>query len=552
MKASNQHDLIFLPLGGAGEIGMNMNLYGLDGSWIMVDCGIAFADSYFPGINVVLPDISFIEEHVGSLGAIILTHAHEDHLGAVPFLWSRLKAPIYATEFCARVLKKKLTDLGMQDQVTIHVIEFGDSVEVGPFNIEFLETSHSIPQAQSLMIRTHVGNVFHTGDWKLDLHSILGKSLDTQQYAKIGKEGVMAMVCDSTNVFLEGKTGSEEVIYDNMFRVVQDAKQYVFVTLFASNIARLKTIFNVAEASGRSVCLVGKALIRMHTISKELGYFEGMNPVSLEQAHDIPQTQVIFVCTGCQGETRGAMRRILQGGVRSVALTQGDTVIFSSSIIPGNELAIRYMQNKMIALGCHVVGPDESGLHVSGHPSREDLTEMYALIRPSLVIPVHGEMRHIQEHCRLVENTTDSSALCVVNGDMISLSSEKSHKVTTIETGQWMVDNSFVVDSNDTAVRERRRISENGLIIISIVVNAENYVLTDPKVSTFGLTHQGGGDVLIKKIESAVLTLVQDVRNLGKNNTQSLEGKIRQNIRRILKRLYGLNTLIDVQFILVN
>src|SRR5260221_2094608 len=415
------HDqLWFLPLGGAGEIGMNLNLYGHAGKWLMVDLGVTFGDESTPGIDIIMPDPSFITERAQDLVGIVLTHAHEDHIGAVPYLWSRLKCPLYATPFTASVLRRKLEEVGLQDEARITEIPMSGSFKLAPFEIELITLTHSIPEPNAVVIRTPFGPVLHTGDWKLDPEPIIGEEPDEAALRRLGQGGVLAMICDSTNVFVEGTSGSEADVRDSLMEVVGRLRGRVAVGCFASNLARVETIARAAAAHDRRVALIGRSLWRMVLAARENGYLTGLEDFVTE--HDVgyfPANKILMICTGSQGEPRSALFRIARGEHPQVALEDGATVIFSSRWLPGNAKASSQLQNDLTKLGVAIITADDEDVHVSGHPARDELAEMYHWVRPQIAIPVHGEARHIKEHVALAKQCQAPQALKASNGLLI-------------------------------------------------------------------------------------------------------------------------------------
>src|SRR3982750_3358500 len=394
-------ELIFCALGGSGEIGMNVNLYGCRGQWIMVDLGLTFADSSYPGIELILPDIEFIESQQERLAGIVLTHGHEDHIGALPYLAEELKAPLFATPFTAGLIAGKLEEEGLTGAVKLNIVERGGTMELGPFRVSFVALSHSIPEGNGLLIETPFGSVFHTGDWKIDETPVLGSAPDTDLLTEIGDRGVLALVCDSTNVFQEQPSGSEESVHAGLLAQVLQATGRVLVTTFASNAARLQTIGRVARETGRKVCIAGRSLERILRVAQATGYLQDFpSPIGFDEAMRLPRSEVLTIATGGQGEPRAALGRIA-GGTHDLKLSESDTVIFSSRIIPGNGVAAGRIITQLPDIGGRIVTERQAHVHVSGHPGRPELVEMYNWVRPEIVVPVHGEARHLAEHARL-------------------------------------------------------------------------------------------------------------------------------------------------------
>ena len=392
-----KNELLFLALGGSGEIGMNVNLYGCQGKWMMVDCGITFADPAYPGIDIILPDLDFIEEQQDGLLGIVLTHGHEDHIGALPYLALDLGVPLYATPFTAGLIRGKLEEEGIADKVTLNVIDPGGSFDLGQFGVTFVAVSHSIPEGNALLIDTPYGRVMHTGDWKLDEAPVLGNPATAEALSAIGDKGVMALVCDSTNVFNAEASGSESSVRQGLLDVVTEAKGRVLVTTFASNAARLQTLGEVARKSGRQLCVAGRSLDRILKVAQANGYLKDFpGTVDFRGAMALPRDKILIVATGGQGEARAALARVADG-THPLSLDAGDRVVFSSKQIPGNEVAIGRIQNQLAAKGIEMITERQAHVHVSGHPGRPELAKMYNWMRPDLLVPVHGEMRHLME-----------------------------------------------------------------------------------------------------------------------------------------------------------
>ena len=463
-------ELLFLPLGGAGEIGMNLNLYGHAGKWLMVDFGITFGDDTTPGVDVITPDPTFIAERKDQLAGLILTHAHEDHLGAVPYLWPRIECPIYATTFTANVLRRKLSETSFGDRVEINVIPLSGRFSVGPFELELITLTHSIPEPNAVVLRTAVGSVMHTGDWKIDPDPVVGLTTDEQRLIEVGEEGVLAMVCDSTNVFVPGTSGSEGDVRENLEALVAKCERRVVVACFASNVARLETIARVGEATDRSVALVGRSLWRIYEAAKENGYLADIPPFITEKdVGYMPPDRVLMICTGSQGEPRAALPRIAGGEHRDVALETGDTVIFSSRVIPGNEMAIGRLHNRLISKGIEVITASDAAIHVSGHPARDELVQMYNWIRPQIAVPVHGEARHIIAHAKLARDCQVPQPIVTQNGSMVRLAPGRAEIIDEVFSDRLAMDGNRLVPMDSQAIKARRRMTHHGTAVATAV-----------------------------------------------------------------------------------
>ena len=493
MTKSKLDELVFLPLGGSNEIGMNFNLYGFgpphDRKWIVVDLGVTFGDQTTPGVELILPDPTFIEEHAKDILGIVLTHAHEDHIGAVAWLWPRLKAPLYATPFTAFLLREKLREAGLLSEVSITEIPLSGSFSLGPFDLTLITLTHSIPEPNGVAIRTPLGTILHTGDWKIDPDPLTGDATDEAAIRALGDEGILAMVCDSTNVFVDGEAGSEADVRETLNALIGTLKGKVATACFASNVARMDTIIRAAEANDRRVCLVGRSMIRMSQAARSVGLLEGVKPfVSDSEAGYFPGDKVLYLCTGSQGEARAALSRIADGTHPHVKLGQGDACVFSSRIIPGNEVPIRNLQNKLADRGVRLYTErDHPGIHVSGHPCRDELKRMYQWARPEIAVPTHGERRHLLEHAALAKDLQVPQAIAPRNGDMVRLAPGRAEIIDEVPAGRLYVDAGVVTPENGDALRERRHASFNGVLAISIALDGRGRIASGPQVRALGM-----------------------------------------------------------------
>jgi ribonuclease J len=467
---------------------MNLNLYGHAGKWLMIDLGVTFGGDETPSIEVIMPDPAFIVERAKDLVGLVLTHAHEDHIGAVPYLWSRLNCPLYATPFTASVLRRKLTEAGLQKKAPITEIPMSGKFNVGPFELELITLTHSIPEPNAVVVRTKLGTVLHTGDWKLDPDPLLGDVTDAPALRKLGDGNVLAMVCDSTNVFVPGTSGSEADVRRSMVDLIGRLKGRIAVGCFASNVARLDTIAHAAMVNDKQVALVGRSLWRMTEAARENGYLTHL-PEFIEE-HDVgffPRDKIVMICTGSQGEARAALSRIAKGEHPHVHLDQGDSVVFSSRVIPGNEKAIGRLQNDLIHRGVEVITDQDGDIHVSGHPARDELAEMYQWVRPKIAIPVHGEARHIHEHVNLARACQVPQAVGAENGAIIRLAPGPAEIIARVTSGRLGLDGKALVQMNSEVVRHRHRLGFNGVIMISLVMNWRGDLIADPQVTLEGL-----------------------------------------------------------------
>ncbi|KRB44556.1 MAG: ribonuclease J [Pseudomonadota bacterium] len=493
MKAKDQDELVFLPLGGSNEIGMNFNLYGYGPpharKWIVVDLGVTFGDQTTPGVEIILPDPEFIREHAKDILGIVLTHAHEDHIGAVAWLWPQLRAPLYATPFTAFLLREKLRE--NEDCADAHITEvpLGGKVTLGPFEIDLITLTHSIPEPNGLAIRTPLGTILHTGDWKIDPDPVLGSTTDEAAIIKLGDEGVLAMVCDSTNVFVDGEAGSEADVRDALAVLISGLRGKVAVACFASNVARMDSVIRAAEAAGRRVCLVGRSMHRMAAAAKSVGLFVGIKDfLTDQQAGAAADNEVLFLCTGSQGEARAALSRIADGTHQHVKLGAGDACVFSSRVIPGNEIPIRNLQNRLADRGVRLYTErDHPGIHVSGHPCRDELARMYHWARPQIAVPTHGERRHLLEHAAFAKDLQVPQTVAPRNGDMVRLAPGRAEIIDEVPAGRIYVDAGVLTPENGDALRERRHAAFNGVLAVSVVLDGRGKIVSGPLIRALGL-----------------------------------------------------------------
>jgi len=528
--------VVFVPLGGTGEIGMNLNLYGCQGRWLMVDLGITFGNETTPGIDVLMPDPSFIEQRLDALDGIVITHAHEDHLGAITYLWPWLRKPIYASPFAAAFLRVKLQEEGLVNEVPLHEVPLGSRFQVGSFDVEMISTTHSIPEPSALAIRTPAGTILHTADWKFDPDPLVGGAADTEALRRVGDEGVLAMIGDSTNIFTPGHSGSEADVRRALIEVVgRNTTGKVAVACFASNVARLESAAVAAQENGRHVVLVGRSLWRMNTTARSCGYLGDLKPfLDDEEAAALPANKVLYVVTGSQGEPRAALPRIAGGAHRSVTLGKGDTVIFSSRVIPGNERAILAMQNRLVRAGVEIITARDAPIHVSGHPGREEVEEMYRLVRPRVAVPVHGETLHLLEHARVARACGVEHVMVIDDGDVLRLDGDAPRVVDQADTGLLALDGDRLVPMGSPMLRDRRRMMTNGAAAVTLVLNGKGGLLADPVVSARGLLDPDEDaddlDALIDTLKGAVNRL--DRRSLDDDET------VREEARRVVGRFF--------------
>jgi ribonuclease J len=534
-------ELLFCALGGSGEIGMNVNLYGCRGQWLMVDLGLTFAGPDHPGIDLILPDLEFIEDQQDRLAGIVLTHGHEDHIGALPYLAEELKSPLYATPFTAGLIAGKLEEEGLTGLVKLNIVERGGSIELGSFKISFVALSHSIPEGNGLLIETPFGNIFHTGDWKIDDTPVLGEAPSAETLTEIGDSGVLALVCDSTNVFQDQPSGSEESVHAGLLANVRSAKGRVLVTTFASNAARLQTIGRVATESGRQLCIAGRSLERILRVSQATGYLRDFPPpISYDEAMRLPKSEVLIIATGGQGEPRAALGRIAAGN-HDIKLADGDTVIFSSRVIPGNEIAIGRIMNQLSDLGVNIVTEKQSHVHVSGHPGRPELIQMYDWVRPQIVVPVHGEARHMAAQARLALDHGVPQAIVQKNGDVVRLAPDGPKKVDEVRTGQLVLDGDVILPADGTTISERRRIGYSGVIVVTVPVGRGGVLAGTPSIRAFGVpVEEDRADFIADATDAASRAYAPG------NDEEKVREAVRLAVRRCATLWTGKKPLVDV------
>lgn len=549
----HKNDLIFIPLGGAGEIGMNVNLYQYKGKWLMVDLGAGFTDDYFPGVDLMVAEIDYIANQKDKLLGIVLTHAHEDHLGAVQYLWKELRCPIYTTKFTASFLKAKLKETDFWRDIEIIEIEENSVTQIGPFAIETVPLSHSTPEMQSLMIRTDLGNVFHTGDWKFDHNPLIGDPNDQKLLGKFGDEGVLAMIGDSTNVFNDTYSGSEGDLRESIIELVKGCKKMVVVTTFASNVARMETILKAAEAAGRRVVMAGRSLWRILEAAQSSGYLLDIPPVLRpDKMGNIKREKLLVMSTGCQGEPMAATTKMANGAHPNLKLLPGDTIIFSSKIIPGNEKKIFRLLNQLIAQQIEVFTEKEHFVHVSGHPSQGELKLMYELIRPEVAVPVHGELMHIHEHIRLAKSWGVKNSVQVTNGDVIKLAPGKAEVIDKVESGYLGIDGHFLLPGNSNILKLRRRMQESGVVFMVLMLNDRNQMVMPPVIRAPGVLDMEEDRVIItniaKEVHKALGSFMETVSK-KKQRSDVVESTVRTAIRGVLKREVGKSPMIEVELV---
>ena len=539
--------LHFLPLGGAGEIGMNLNLYACQGKWLMVDLGITFAGDALPGVVVIMPDPAFIEERRGDLLALLLTHAHEDHLGAVAYLWPRLRCPVYATPFAAAILREKLRDADLLAEVPLTEIPVSGALTVGPFAVTFISLTHSIPEPNALLIETPYGRVMHTGDWKIDPDPLVGAPLDEAALRRAGEAGVLALVGDSTNAMVEGESGSEAEVRATLAALIGACERGVAVTLFASNVARLESVALAAREAGREPVLVGRSLKRYVRAARETGYLDGLRFLTEDEGAALHREQALYLCTGCQGEPRAAMARIAADNHPRIGLSAGDTVIFSSKIIPGNERTIGNLHNRLVRRGIEVVTEADESVHVSGHPCRDELRRMYQWVRPRIAVPVHGEARHMEAHGELARALQVPEPVLVENGDLLRLAPGPAAVVERAHVGRLALDGSRLVETGHASIAARRRLMQDGTVSVFVVIDQRGRIVVPPRISSQGVLDAEEDEAARSALVSAVKAAV-DGRPLARTRDEAaLREAARLAVRRAVRKSHGKRPVIDVQ-----
>ncbi|MBV8094208.1 MAG: ribonuclease J [Acetobacteraceae bacterium] len=542
-------DLAFLPLGGTGEIGMNFNLYRCGSKWLAVDCGIGFGGVELPEAEILVPDPAFIAERRERLVGLVITHAHEDHIGGVAWLWPYLRCAVYATPFAAAVLRRKLAEVGRLNEVPIRVVPPGAVFELGPFSMRFLRVAHSIPEAQALAISTPHGTILHTGDWKLDPDPLIGPPTSEAEFAELGERGVLAMVCDSTNAMVEGHSGSEAEVRRSLGPLIRGLRGRVAVTCFASNIARIESIARAAESAGRSVAIVGRSLRNLEEAARECGYLRGVPAfVPEDAAGSVPDDHLLLLVGGSQGEPRSALTRIALDSHPNIALGEGDTVVFSSRVIPGNERAIRAVQDNLIRRGVRLMTDEDHLVHVSGHPARDELRRLYRLVRPHYVVPTHGEWRHLAANAALAQEMGAVSFL-LEDGDVLSLAPGRPEVVDTAPVGRLAVDSGRLVPLSGGVMSARRRMLFNGMVLASVAVDGAGRVRGRPRVSAPGLfmPDDPENDRIAEEFTDAVESLPMPLRR----EDDALREAARAALRRALGRRLQKRPLVDVHLLRV-
>lgn len=542
-------DLAFLPLGGTGEIGMNLNLYRCNGRWLAIDCGIGFGGPEHPEVDIMVPDPGYIADRRDRLLGLVITHAHEDHIGAVAHLWPQLRCPVYATPFAAAVLRRKLGEAQLVNQVKLHIVPPGGTIDLAPFHLQFIRMSHSIPESQALAIETPYGLLLHTGDWKMDPQPLVGPTTDEAVLAELGQRGVLAMICDSTNAMVEGHSGSEHEVRTSLCALIRGIGGRVAVTCFASNVARVETIAYAAREAGRSVAVVGRSLRNLEAAARECGYLKGIPPfLGEDDIDDVPDDNILILITGSQGEPRSALARVAMDTHPRVALGEGDTVIFSSRVIPGNERAIGTVQDNLVRRGVHLMTDADHLVHVSGHPARDELRRLYRLVKPRYAVPVHGEWRHLQAHAELAQQC-GAVPLMMEDGDILNLAPNQVEVVDSAPVGRLVVDGGRLIPLSGGVMSARRRMLFNGVVVASLAVDETGRLRGKPRITAPGLFDPD--DPEADRVGGEFADAVAGLPVALRRDDASLTEAARAALRRALGRRMQKRPLVDIHLLRV-
>ena len=540
----SKEELIFCPLGGSGEIGMNMNLFAYgpqdNQKWIIVDIGVTFADDSIPGIDLIIPDPGFILDKKDDLLGIVLTHAHEDHIGAIAHIWPNLKCKIFATPFTSVLIQEKFKERKIDISKYLNIVPLNGKIKLGAFEIDFITLTHSILEPNGLSITTPLGTILHTGDWKIDPNPLIGGNIDEKKLKQIGEKGNITMICDSTNIFNPGRAGSELDVRESLLRIMQTKNKRILVTSFASNVARMETIFYCAKKTGRSICLVGRSMQRIYKAARKCGYLGNLiDPIELKNSKSVSKDKILYLATGSQGEPMGAMNRIINGTHTDVFLEAGDCVIFSSKIIPGNEKKLYQLQNLIVRNDIEIITEENAFVHVSGHPNRDDLKDMYKWVKPKCIIPVHGEHRHMKEHVAFAKEMQIPKSLLIENGDIIKiLPGDKPQIIDKAPTGRLYLDGNLGVEEDSQSIKDRKNLSVNGYLEITLIVG-NNGKIKKPIISFKGLPDNNETENFVFDIEDEILNICRTFSLKSKNQEKNLIETIKQNCRRIIKDKTG-------------
>ena len=538
--------LVFVPLGGITGIGMNFFLYGYKGKWLIVDCGMGFSDDHFPGVDLLLPDPTFIAKHKKDIVGLVITHGHEDHIGAIPYLWQDLQCPIYATAFTAELIEDKLMEFDLMRRAEVVVVEKDSTIDLSPFEIEFISTDHSIPEPNMLAIHTQEGIIVHSGDWRFGQNNI---DIDVKPLQKLGKKGVLALISDSTNIFVPTQEKSELDVADTLKELFAKQKGRIFITCFASNVTRMESIYNAAKENERFVCLLGRSLWRIDDAARSTGYLKDVLPfLTEEQASELDDKKIVYVCTGSQGEPYSSLSKLASTkNNTSIRLNENDVVIFSSRVIPGNEQAIAGLQRRLMATGCKIITDKDALVHVSGHPARADVQKLYQILKPKIVIPVHGEPLQLIEQKKLALESGIKAAINLEEGDVLELNDAEPEILGEVPVGCLAVDGKKIIPISASVIKKRRQMIDAGSVVVTVVVNKKGEILGQPQLSSFGLLTEedGSQDELFKNI----FDTVQNLDETKKVDDALLKEEIRITVRHFINEMYGKKPLLEIHLI---
>lgn len=542
--------LVFIPLGGVTGIGQNFFLYGYKGKWLIVDCGMGFPGEHFPGVEVLLPDPTFIAGHKKDIVGMVITHGHEDHIGAIPYLWQDLQCPIYATPFTAELIEDKLDEFGLTGRVQLEVVEQGALLELPPFEVEFIPVNHSIPEPSMLAIRTKEGTIIHTGDWKFDSAPIIGDTTNVAALKELGKQGVLALVSDSTNIFSEKEEKTERDVRESLTEIFKSAPSRIIITCFASNVGRMESIYWAAHAAGRQVCLMGRSFWRIDSAARAAGYMKDIPPfLTEEEAAEIDRNKIVYICTGSQGEPYSALSKLAspRPAPGQLTLDSQDIVIFSSRVIPGNELAIAALQKRLLMSGCTIITDREKLVHVSGHPAQDSMKKLYDYLKPQIAIPVHGEPMYIVEHKKLAEEWGAGMSIIVEEGDVLELNDGDPEIIGEVPVGCLAVDGKKIVSLGSDVLKKRRKMIEGGTVVGTIVVDQKGQILGEPQISSFGLLDTNPED--LEKLVQLIKMHVDELPADQKQDDSLVKEAVRLTVRHFITEQFGKKPLIEIHLV---
>ena len=528
----------FVSIGGAGEIGTNLNLYGHDGKWILIDFGISFGNDMTPGVDVVMPDISFIMAHLDRVEALVVTHAHEDHCGAIPYLWKKLQCPIYCTPFTAEIIKAKMADAKVKLGDKLKVIPVNSTIDLDPFKVEMINITHSIPEPSSVYIETKAGNIVHSGDWRLEDDPTIGEKTNVKRFKEIGDKGLDVLVCDSTNATVKHTEGSEREVEENLGRIFEEHQGRILVTCFASNVGRVVSIAKAAKDHGRRVALVGRSLWRMTAAAKQTGYIDHIDEFITENdVNNYEDRELVLICTGSQGESRAAMAKIARGEHIHVKLHETDVVLFSSREIPGNELALNRVKNNLSESHIPMITADDELIHVSGHPAQDELATMYQWLRPHTAVPVHGEIQHQRAHATLARSCQTHNVVIPENGDLYAFSKGKSELIQKVTTGKYALQGDKIVKLDDRTINDRFRMMYRGVVMVSIVMDEAGDIIADPVMSAMGIFDQDNFN--IHELDGVIYDNIENMDPKKRADDQLVKDYLEPKIRKYFLNQYG-------------